>query len=182
MGFGGRAMTTSLVLYGTLGVLSTALAFFANRRLFVTGGAGRVSEAVAEIRAAGGAQGPAANRQSMTRTSWSPQVLSTDSQWSGPRRTAGRAGKTNATASHCSSVSTTSSVSYRWASVGTSMSATSISTVTRRPTSATPRRSSRTGRRIRRHRTTSWSTSSSSLCGRSPTAEGGECGSHGSSS
>jgi integrase len=35
----------------------------------------------------------------MTRTSWSPQVLSTDSQWSGPRRTAGRAGKTNATAS-----------------------------------------------------------------------------------
>jgi hypothetical protein len=40
MGFGGRAMTTSLVLYGTLGVLSTALAFFANRRLFVTGGAG----------------------------------------------------------------------------------------------------------------------------------------------
>jgi drug/metabolite transporter (DMT)-like permease len=36
-------MTTSLVLYGTLGVLSTALAFFANRRLFVTGGAGRVS-------------------------------------------------------------------------------------------------------------------------------------------
>jgi hypothetical protein len=61
-----------------------------------------ISEAVAEIRAAGGAQGPAANRQSMTRTSWSPQVLSTDSQWSGPRRTAGRAGKTNATASHYS--------------------------------------------------------------------------------
>jgi hypothetical protein len=35
-------MTTSLVFYGALGVLSTALAFVANRRLFGAGGAGRV--------------------------------------------------------------------------------------------------------------------------------------------
>ena len=36
-------MTTSLVFYGILGVASTALAFGYNRRLFVAGGAGRVS-------------------------------------------------------------------------------------------------------------------------------------------
>ena len=36
-------MTTSLVFYGILGLASTALAFGCNRRLFVAGGAGRVS-------------------------------------------------------------------------------------------------------------------------------------------
>ena len=36
-------MTTSLLFYGALGIVSTAIAFAANRRLFVTGGAGRVS-------------------------------------------------------------------------------------------------------------------------------------------
>jgi hypothetical protein len=36
-------MTTSLVFYGTLGVASTALAFWANRRLFAADGAGRAS-------------------------------------------------------------------------------------------------------------------------------------------
>src|ERR1700688_1772800 len=36
-------MTTSLVFYGILGVVSTAVAFGCNRRLFVTGGAGPVS-------------------------------------------------------------------------------------------------------------------------------------------
>jgi hypothetical protein len=36
-------MTTSLVFYGVLGVVSTAVAFVANRRLFVTGGAGRAT-------------------------------------------------------------------------------------------------------------------------------------------
>ncbi|HEX7460453.1 MAG TPA: DUF2834 domain-containing protein [Acidimicrobiales bacterium] len=36
-------MTTSLLFYGALGVISTAVAFYVNRRLFGTGGAGRVS-------------------------------------------------------------------------------------------------------------------------------------------
>jgi hypothetical protein len=36
-------MTTSLLVFGTLGVVSTAYAFVANRRLFVGGRAGRVS-------------------------------------------------------------------------------------------------------------------------------------------
>lgn len=36
-------MTGQLLLYGILGVASTAAAFFGNRRLFVAGGAGRVS-------------------------------------------------------------------------------------------------------------------------------------------
>jgi len=36
-------MTTSLLVTGTLGVLTTAYAFMANRRLFVGGRAGRVS-------------------------------------------------------------------------------------------------------------------------------------------
>ncbi len=36
-------MSTSLVFYGTLGVVSTALAFAANRRLFVDGRAGGMS-------------------------------------------------------------------------------------------------------------------------------------------
>jgi drug/metabolite transporter (DMT)-like permease len=36
-------MTTSLVFYGALGIVSTAVAFVANRRLFGDGGAGRVS-------------------------------------------------------------------------------------------------------------------------------------------
>jgi hypothetical protein len=36
-------MTGSLLFYGVLGVVSTAFAFAANRRLFVGGGAGRVS-------------------------------------------------------------------------------------------------------------------------------------------
>jgi hypothetical protein len=36
-------MTTSLVFYGILGVLSTVFAFWANRRLFTGGRAGRVS-------------------------------------------------------------------------------------------------------------------------------------------
>ena len=36
-------MTSSLVSFGVLGVISTAVAFFGNRRLFVGGGAGRVS-------------------------------------------------------------------------------------------------------------------------------------------
>ncbi len=36
-------MTTSLAFYGTLGIISTAIAFYCNRRLFVTGGAGRSS-------------------------------------------------------------------------------------------------------------------------------------------
>ncbi len=36
-------MTTSLLFYGALGVLSTALAFYWNRRLFGADGAGRVS-------------------------------------------------------------------------------------------------------------------------------------------
>src|SRR5450631_3050278 len=36
-------MTTSLLVFGTLGVVSTAYAFVANRRLFVSGRAGRVS-------------------------------------------------------------------------------------------------------------------------------------------
>jgi hypothetical protein len=36
-------MTTSLVFFGVLGVMSTALAFFCNRHLFVGGRAGRVS-------------------------------------------------------------------------------------------------------------------------------------------
>ncbi|HEY3844894.1 MAG TPA: DUF2834 domain-containing protein [Acidimicrobiales bacterium] len=36
-------MTSQLLYYGILGVLSTALAFYVNRRLFVGGGAGRIS-------------------------------------------------------------------------------------------------------------------------------------------
>jgi hypothetical protein len=36
-------MTRQLLYYGILGVLSTALAFYVNRRLFVGGGAGRIS-------------------------------------------------------------------------------------------------------------------------------------------
>ncbi len=36
-------MTTSLLFYGALGVISTAVAFYVNRRLFGAGGAGRVS-------------------------------------------------------------------------------------------------------------------------------------------
>ena len=36
-------MTTSLVFYGMLGVLTTAFAFWANRRLFTGGATGRVS-------------------------------------------------------------------------------------------------------------------------------------------
>jgi len=36
-------MTTSLLVFGTLGVVTTAYAFVANRRLFVGGRAGRVS-------------------------------------------------------------------------------------------------------------------------------------------
>ena len=36
-------MTTSLLFYGALGVISTAVAFTVNRRLFGAGGAGRVS-------------------------------------------------------------------------------------------------------------------------------------------
>jgi hypothetical protein len=36
-------MTSSLVSFGVLGVISTAVAFFGNRRLFAAGGAGRVS-------------------------------------------------------------------------------------------------------------------------------------------
>jgi len=36
-------MTTSLLFYGALGVISTAVAFYVNRRLFGSGGAGRVS-------------------------------------------------------------------------------------------------------------------------------------------
>ena len=36
-------MTTSLVFYGVLGIASTALAFYGNRRIFVDGGAGRTS-------------------------------------------------------------------------------------------------------------------------------------------
>jgi hypothetical protein len=36
-------MTSSLVIYGVLGVVSTAVAFIANRRLFTHGPAGRVS-------------------------------------------------------------------------------------------------------------------------------------------
>ena len=36
-------MTTSLVFYGVLGIASTVLAFYGNRRLFVDGGAGRTS-------------------------------------------------------------------------------------------------------------------------------------------
>ena len=36
-------MTTSLVFYGILGIISTAVAVFFNRRLFVAGGAGPVS-------------------------------------------------------------------------------------------------------------------------------------------
>ncbi len=36
-------MTTSLVFYGTLGILSTGLAFFANRHLFAGNGTGRAS-------------------------------------------------------------------------------------------------------------------------------------------
>jgi hypothetical protein len=36
-------MTTQLVFYGALGIISTALAFTANRRLFGAGGAGAVS-------------------------------------------------------------------------------------------------------------------------------------------
>ena len=36
-------MTTSLLVTGTLGVVTTAYAFMANRRLFVGGRAGRVS-------------------------------------------------------------------------------------------------------------------------------------------
>lgn len=36
-------MTTSLVVYGFLGIVTTAWAFFANRRLFGDGGVGRVS-------------------------------------------------------------------------------------------------------------------------------------------
>ena len=36
-------MTTSLVFYGILGIISTAVAFWGNRRLFGNGGAGRVS-------------------------------------------------------------------------------------------------------------------------------------------
>jgi hypothetical protein len=36
-------MTNSLVLYGVLGVITTAVAFFANRRLFAGDRAGRVS-------------------------------------------------------------------------------------------------------------------------------------------
>src|SRR5450756_1054104 len=80
----GHGVATSMsILFALLGAFSQAL----------------TSEAVAEIRAAGGAQGPAANRQSMTRTSWSPRDLSTDSQRSGARRVTGRAGETNATAS-----------------------------------------------------------------------------------
>jgi len=36
-------MTMSLAFYGTLGIISTAIAFYCNRRLFVAEGAGRVS-------------------------------------------------------------------------------------------------------------------------------------------
>ncbi len=36
-------MTSQLLIYGTLGIISTAAGFYANRRLFTTGGAGRVS-------------------------------------------------------------------------------------------------------------------------------------------
>ncbi len=36
-------MTTSLVFFGILGIISTAVAVIGNRRLFVRGGAGRVS-------------------------------------------------------------------------------------------------------------------------------------------
>jgi Terpene cyclase DEP1 len=36
-------MTTSLLFYGALGVITTAVACYANRRLFGAGGAGRVS-------------------------------------------------------------------------------------------------------------------------------------------
>jgi len=36
-------VTTSLVIYGSLGVVSTAVAFAANRRIFNAGAAGRVS-------------------------------------------------------------------------------------------------------------------------------------------
>jgi hypothetical protein len=36
-------MTTSLLVFGTLGVVTTAYAFYANRRLFVGGRGGRVS-------------------------------------------------------------------------------------------------------------------------------------------
>ena len=36
-------MTTSLVFYGVLGVVSTAIAFTSNRRLFASGGSGPVS-------------------------------------------------------------------------------------------------------------------------------------------
>ena len=36
-------MTASLVFYGTLGIVSTAVAFVANRRLFADGGWGRIS-------------------------------------------------------------------------------------------------------------------------------------------
>jgi hypothetical protein len=36
-------LTTSLVVYGFLGIVTTAWAFFANRRLFGDGGVGRVS-------------------------------------------------------------------------------------------------------------------------------------------
>jgi hypothetical protein len=36
-------MTSSLVSFGVLGVISTAVAFFGNRRLFAAGGAGRMS-------------------------------------------------------------------------------------------------------------------------------------------
>ncbi|HUO49403.1 MAG TPA: DUF2834 domain-containing protein [Acidimicrobiales bacterium] len=35
-------MTKQLLIFGILGIVSTALAFWANRRLFATGGAGRV--------------------------------------------------------------------------------------------------------------------------------------------
>ena len=36
-------MTSQLLIYGTLGIISTAAAFYANRHLFITGGGGRVS-------------------------------------------------------------------------------------------------------------------------------------------
>jgi Terpene cyclase DEP1 len=36
-------MTYSLVFYGILGIISTAVAFYANRRLFIGGAAGRTS-------------------------------------------------------------------------------------------------------------------------------------------
>jgi hypothetical protein len=43
VGEAGRVMTTSLVFYGVLGVVSTVVAFAWNRRLFADGGAGTVS-------------------------------------------------------------------------------------------------------------------------------------------